>query len=58
MTLKSGAKVEEKRTCGLQNDMKNLGNFYQSTRKCQNWDLDGVFLSKVEWRMIQKWKRT
>ena len=38
MTLKSKAKFEEKLTCGLENDMRNLGNFYQSTRKSQNWD--------------------
>ena len=30
MALKSDAKFEEKLTCGLQNDMKNLPNFYQS----------------------------
>ena len=48
MTLKSDAKYEEKLTCGLENDMRNLANFYQSTRKCRNWDFDGVLLSKVE----------
>ena len=31
MTLKSDAKVEEKLTCGLENDMKNLTNFDPST---------------------------
>ena len=25
----------------LENDMRNLANFYQSTRKSQNWDFDG-----------------
>ena len=48
MTLKSDAKFEEKLTCGLENDMRNLANFHQSTGKCQNWDFDGVVLSKVE----------
>ena len=48
MTLKSDAKFEEKLTCGLENDMRNLVNFHQSTQKCQNWDFDGVLLSKVE----------
>ena len=48
MTLKSDAKFEEKLTCGLKNDMRNLANFYQSTRKCQNWDFYGILLSKVE----------
>ena len=31
MTLNSDAKFEEKLTCGLENDMRNLANFYQST---------------------------
>ena len=48
MALKSDAKFEEQLTCGLKNDMKNLANFHQSTRKCQNWDFDGILLSKVE----------
>ena len=47
MKLKSGAKSEEKLTCGLKNDMKNLENFYQSTWKYQNWDFDGILLPKV-----------
>ena len=33
MALKSDAKFEEKLTCGFENDMKNLANFYQSTFK-------------------------
>ena len=45
---KGDTKFEEKLTCGLENDMRNLANFHQSTRKCQNWDFDGMFLSKVE----------
>ena len=36
MTLKSDAKFEEKLTCGLENDMRNLENIYQSTRKSYN----------------------
>ena len=48
MRLKSDAKFEEKLTCGLENDMRNLANFYQSTRKSQNWDFDGILISKVE----------
>ena len=36
--LESDAKFEEKVTCGLENDIKNLANFQQSTRKSQNWD--------------------
>ena len=48
MTLKSDAKFEEKLTCGLENDMRNLANFLQSAPKSQNWDFDWIFLSKVE----------
>ena len=48
MTLMSDAKFEQKLTCGLENHMRNLVNFHQSTRKCQNWDFDGILLSKVE----------
>ena len=33
MTLESDAKFGEKLTCGLENDMRNLENFYQSTFK-------------------------
>ena len=36
MTLKGDAKFEEKLTCGLENDMRNLVNFHQRIRKCQN----------------------
>ena len=31
MTLESDTKFEEKLTCGLENNMRNLPNFYQST---------------------------
>ena len=30
MKLKSHAKFEEKLTCGLENDMRNMANFHQS----------------------------
>ena len=39
MTLECDAKFKEKVTCGLENDMRNLANFHQSTRNSQNWDL-------------------
>ena len=35
MTLKGDAKFEEKLTCGLENDLRNLENFYQRTQKSQ-----------------------
>ena len=31
MTLKNDVDFEEKITCGLENDMRNLGKFHQST---------------------------
>ena len=36
------------RKTDLENDMTNLANFHQSAWKCQNWDFDGILLSKVE----------
>ena len=48
MTWKSDAKFEEKLTSCLENYMKNLANFHQSTRKCQNWNFDGILLPKIE----------
>ena len=36
MTLESDAKFEAKLTCGLENDIRNLENFHQSTKKSQN----------------------
>ena len=48
MTLKSDAKFEQKLTCGLENNMRNLANFYQSTSKSQNWDFEGILISKAE----------
>ena len=38
MTLESDAKFEEKVTCDLENDMRNLANFHQIRGKSQNWD--------------------
>ena len=34
--MESDAKFEEKLTCSLENDIKNLANFHQSTQKSQN----------------------
>ena len=48
MALKSDAEFEEKLTCCLENDMRNLAKFHQRTQKCQNWNFDGILLSKVE----------
>ena len=48
MMLESDGKFKEKVTCGLENDIKNLTNFHQSTEKSKNWDFYWVLLSKVE----------
>ena len=48
MTVKSGAKFEEKLTCSLEIGTRNLVNFYQSTRKSRNLYFDGTLLSKVK----------
>ena len=42
MAPKGDAKFEEKLTCGLENDMRNMANFHQSNLKSQNWDNDGI----------------
>ena len=44
MTLKSDGKFEKKLTRGLENDMRNLANFHQSTQKSRNWDFDWILL--------------
>ena len=36
MTLKCPVKLEEKMTCDLESDMRNLANFHQKTWKFQN----------------------
>ena len=48
MTLKSDTKLGDESACCFKIDMRNLANFHQSTQKCQNWDFDGILLSKVE----------
>ena len=45
---KGDAKFEEKLTCGLENDMRNMANFHQSTWKSQNLDFDEILQSKVQ----------
>ena len=39
---------KKKLTCRLKNDIRNVVNIHQSTWKSENWDFDGIFLSKVE----------
>ena len=46
--MKNDEKFEGKLTYGSENDRRNLGSFYQSIQKCQNWDVGGILLSKLE----------
>ena len=46
MTMKSDAKFEEKLTCCLENDMRNLANFHQSTESVKIGTLMGSFWPK------------
>ena len=48
MTVECHAKFEEKLSCALENDMRNLANFHQSTQNSQNWDFHWILLYKVE----------
>ena len=69
MTVKNDAKFEVKLTCGLENDMRNMENFHQSTCKMSKLGLwwDPFIQSRKcmiyrgfdswQWRMIQNFKR-
>ena len=48
MTLEGNAKLEEKLVCGLENDMRNLAYFHQSTQQSQNWDFHSDLFYIVE----------
>ena len=65
--MKIDATFEGKVTCTCKNDMRNLANFSQSSRKSQNYDFDGILLSKVEnawsWNLqrsyvLSQWRMT
>ena len=47
MSLKIETEFEEKLNCASKNGMRNLAIFHQTT-KSQNWDFDGILLSKVK----------
>ena len=49
MTLESDAKFEEKFTCGLENDTRNLANFHQQQTKVSKL---GLLLG----HFVQSWK--
>ena len=46
MTLKSDAKLEEKRTRGLENDMRNFEYFHRALESVQIRTLMGSFCPK------------
>ena len=48
MALSIESKFEGKLNFDVKNDIRNFGNFLQSTGKFQNWDFDGIFSSKIE----------
>ena len=46
--IEEWCKIWRKTAFCLENDMRKLANVHQSTWKCQNWNSDGILLSKVE----------
>ena len=48
MALKIDSKYEGKLAYASKYEMSNLVYFHQTTRKSQNWDFDGILLSKVK----------
>ena len=57
MTPKGGAKLIEKLTCGLKNDLRNLVNFHVSSQKAGNLHFDGLLLSKAYKDLDEKEKK-
>ena len=57
MRLKSDAKVKEKLSCGLENDMINLVNFKGSSGKSENLHIDVLLLLKVYYVRAKKVQR-
>ena len=47
MTLKDVPKFKEKLTCDLKSDIRNLVNFYASSRKSNILHFDRILLSKT-----------
>ena len=72
ITLKGDAKFQRKFTCGLKNDLRNLVNFHESSRKSGHLHSDRLLLSKAykdldekvlksyvswHWRVIKSFKK-
>ena len=47
MTLKGDVKFKVKLTRGLKNDIKNLVYFHASSRKSENFHINGLIFSKA-----------
>ena len=57
MKLNIGAKFEEKLTCTFKNDMSNLADFQQSTRKSQNRTFMRSFYSNQKMYGLEIYRR-
>ena len=53
MALKIDTKFEGKMTCAFKNDMRDLANFYQSTREFQTGTLMGLFYPKQKMQELK-----
>ena len=47
MTLKSGAKFEEKLPLGSKNDMRNFVNFHPTTGKSETFTRWAIFVQRI-----------
>ena len=47
MAMRNDPKIEEKLTCQLKTDMRNLTNFHLSTQNLKNLHFTGLPLTKV-----------
>ena len=56
MTLRCHKNFEEKLTCDLENDMRNLANVHQNSWKCQNWEQMGTFCSKQKMYELKRYR--
>ena len=58
MTLKVDALFKEKLTAGLKNDIRNLVNFYTSSRKSENLHSGELVFSKAYEVLDEKVKKS
>ena len=57
MTLKGDPKFKGKLTRNLKNDIRNLVEFHESSRKSENLHFDGLLLSKEYKDLDKKYRR-